>query len=106
MFYSDDYDDPLYEIKFKTITCKDILGELKNTSDYNSKVIYLHKDLFSKSLGHIMAVFLHELSHSLGHNDGSREFSDSLTILIQKCIDNNHSVKKYSKEWDKGFKLS
>ena len=53
-----------------------------------------------------MAVFLHELSHSLGHNDGSREFSDSLTILIQKCIDNNHSVKKYSKEWDKGFKLS
>ncbi len=106
LFYGDDYDDPLYEIKFKTITCKDILGELKNTSDYNSKVIYLHKDLFSKSLGHIMAVFLHELSHSLGHNDGSREFSDSLTILIQKCIDNNQSVKKYSKEWDKGFKLS
>ena len=53
-----------------------------------------------------MAVFLHELSHSLGHDDGSREFSDSLTILIQKCIDNNHSVKKYSREWDKGFKLS
>ena len=73
---------------------------------YHISLIYLHKDLFSKSLGHIMAVFLHELSHSLGHDDGSREFSDSLTILIQKCIDNNHSVKKYSREWDKGFKLS
>ncbi len=53
-----------------------------------------------------MACFLHELSHSLGHNDGSREFSDSLTVLIQKCIDNNQSVKKYQKEWDKGYKLS
>ena len=106
LFSGDEYDDPLYEVKFKTITCKDILGELKNTSDYNSKVIYLHKDLFSKSLGHIMACFLHELSHSLGHNDGSREFSDSLTVLIQKCIDNNQSVKKYQKEWDKGYKLS
>ena len=106
LFSGDEYDDPLYEVKFKTITCKDILGELKNTSDYNSKVIYLHKDLFSKSLGHILACFLHELSHSLGHNDGSREFSDSLTVLIQKCIDNNQSVKKYQKEWDKGYKLS
>jgi len=66
----------------------------------------LHKDLFSKSMGTIMSVFLHELSHSLGHNDGSREFSDSLTVLIQKCIDNNQSVKKYQKEWDKVYKLS
>ena len=95
----------MHEVKFKTITCKEILGT-KNTSDYNSKVVYLHKDLFSKSLGQILSVFLHELSHSLGHNDGSREFSDSLTILIQKCIDNNQSVKKYSREWEKGFKLS
>ncbi len=101
MFSGDEYDDPLYDVKFKTVTCKDILGELKNTSDYNSKVIYLRKDLFSKSFGSMLSVFLHELCHSLGHNDGSREFSDSLTVLIQKCIDNHTSVKKYSNQWSK-----
>ncbi len=101
LFYSDTYDDPLFDVKFKTITCKDILGELKNTSDYNGKIIYLHKDLFQKSFGSMLSTFLHELCHSLGHNDGSREFSDSLTVLIQKCIDNHSSVKKYSKEWSK-----
>ena len=101
LFSGDEYDDPLYDVKFKTVTCKDILGELKNTSDYNSKVIYLRKDLFSKSFGSMLSVFLHELCHSLGHNDGSREFSDSLTVLIQKCIDNHTSVKKYSNQWSK-----
>ena len=49
----------------------------------------------------MLSVFLHELCHSLGHNDGSREFSDSLTVLIQKCIDNHTSVKKYSNQWSK-----
>ena len=90
---------PLYEVKFRTITCKEILGELKNSSDHNSKLIYLHKTLFNESFGKMMSVFLHELSHTLGHDDNSREFSDSLTVLIQKCIDNNKSVQKYSKEW-------
>jgi len=99
LFSGDEYDDPLYEVKFRTITCKDILGELKNSSDHNSKLIYLHKTLFNESFGKMMSVFLHELSHTLGHDDGSREFSDSLTVLIQKCIDNNKSVQKYSKEW-------
>ena len=46
-----------------------------------------------------MSVILHELAHSLGHSDGSREFSDSLTVLIQKCIDNNKFVKSYAKRW-------
>ncbi len=99
LFSGDEYDDPLYDVEFKTITCKDLLGELKNSYDHNSKIIYLHKKLFNESFGKMFSVFLHELSHSLGHNDGSREFSDSLTVLIQKCIDNNRHVQKYSKEW-------
>ena len=105
LFSGDEDSDPLYDVKFKTITCKDILGELKNASDYNSKIIYLHRDLFKETFGKMFSVFLHELSHSLGHNDGSREFSDSLTVLIQKCIDNNESVKKYSKQWQKAYKI-
>ena len=99
LFSGDEYDDPLYDVEFKTITCKDLLGELKNSYDHNSKIIYLHKNLFNESFGKMFSVFLHELSHSLGHNDGSREFSDSLTVLIQKCIDNNRHVQKYSREW-------
>ena len=35
-------DDNLYDVKFKKIYCKDLLGDLKNNSDYNSKTIYLH----------------------------------------------------------------
>ncbi len=101
LFTSDDYDDPLYNVKFKTITCKDLLGQLKDKYDYNHKVIYLHKSLFKESFGKMFSTFLHELSHSLGGYDGDRSFSDCLTILIQKCIDNNQSVKKYSKEWRK-----
>ena len=99
LFSGSELDDPLYEVKFRTITCKDLLGELKNNYDHNSKIIYLHKKLFNETFGKMFSVFLHELSHSLGHNDGSREFSDSLTILIQKCIDNNKYVQKYSKDW-------
>ena len=45
----------------------------------------------------MFSVFLHELSHALG-GYGDRSFSDCLTILIEKCIDNNNEVKKYSKD--------
>lgn len=99
LFSEDEDNDSLFNIKFKTITCPDILGELKNTSDYNSKIIYLHKNLFKESFGKIMSLWLHELSHSISGGDGDRSFSDCLTVLIQKCIDNNNSVKKYTKQW-------
>ena len=101
LFTKDEYNDPLYNVSFKTITCKDLLGELKDKYDYNTKVIYLHKSLFKESFGKMFSVFLHELSHALGGYDGDRSFSDCLTILIEKCIDNNNEVKKYSKEWSK-----
>ena len=101
LFTSDEYDDPMYNVKFKTITCKDLLGQLKDKYDYNHKVIYLHKSLFKESFGKMFSTFLHELSHALGGYDGDRSFSDCLTVLIQKCIDNNASVKKYSNQWSK-----
>ena len=99
LFKNDEYDDYLYDVKFKKIFCKDLLGELKNSSDINSKIIYLHQDLFKESFGKMFSVFLHELAHASGNDDGSREFSDSLTVLIQKCIDNNSEITKFSKQW-------
>ena len=62
--------------------------------------LLINKKLFKESFGKIMSVWLHELSHSISGGDGDRSFSDCLTVLIQKCIDNNHSVRKYSKEWN------
>ena len=101
LFAATDSDDPLFNVQFKTITCKDLLGELKDKYDYNHKVIYLHKSLFKESFGKMFSTFLHELSHALGGYDGDRSFSDCLTVLIQKCIDNNSSVKKYGNQWSK-----
>ena len=101
LFTADEYDDPMYNVKFKTISCKDLLGQLKDKYDYNHKMIYLHKSLFKESFGKMFSTFLHELSHALGGYDGDRSFSDCLTVLIQKCIDNNASVKKYSNQWSK-----
>ena len=102
LFNRDDEDNNLYDIKFKKISCKDLLGELKNNSDYNSKTIYLHKDLFkTNSFGKVFSTFLHELSHANGNGDGSREFSDMLTLLLENSIDKNKKINHYSKEWNK-----
>ena len=53
------------------------------------------------SFSKFFSIWLHELSHSFSGSDGSRTFSDALTYLIQKCIDNHTSVKKYSNQWSK-----
>ena len=102
LFNRDDEDNNLYDVKFKKISCKNLLGELKNNSDYNSKTIYLHKDLFkTNSFGKVFSTFLHELSHANGNGDGSREFSDMLTLLLENSIDKNKKINHYSKEWNK-----
>ena len=76
------------------------MGELRE-SGINSKIIYLNKSLFKESFGKFFSVWLHELSHSFAGSDGDRSFSDCLTLLISKCIDNHMSVKKYSNQWSK-----
>jgi len=38
----------IYELDFKTIESKDLLGELKDSRDYDGKTIYLNKDFRSK----------------------------------------------------------
>ena len=101
LFNRENEDDNLYDVKFKKIFCKELLGELKNGNDYNSKIIYLHKDLFKSNFGRIFSIFLHELSHaSSGGADGSREFSDCLTFLLEQSIEKNKKINLYAKEWN------
>ena len=100
LFNRESEDDNLYDVKFKKIFCKELLGELKNNSDYNSKTIYLHKDLFKSNFGRVFSTFLHELSHATGNGDGSREFSDCLTFLLEQSIEKNKKINQYAKEWN------
>ena len=101
LFNRENEEDNLYDVKFKKIFCKELLGELKNGNDYNSKIIYLHKDLFKSNFGRIFSIFLHELSHaSSGGADGSREFSDCLTFLLEQSIEKNKKINQYAKEWN------
>ena len=106
LFDRSDEDNSLYEVKFKKIKCKDLLGQLRNNGHtYNSKTVYLHQDLFKGNFGKMFSVFLHELSHAGGADDGTREFSDCLTWLLEQSISKNKLISKYSRDWDKKVRV-
>ena len=90
----------IYELDFKTIESKDLLGELKDSRDYDGKTIYLNKDLFKSNFGKFFAIMTHEMGHVFG-KDGEREFSDVLTHIIPQAVDKNSVISKYSKNWSK-----
>ena len=88
------------ELDFKTIESKDLLGELKDSRDYDGKTIYLNKDLFKSNFGKFFAIMTHEMGHVFG-KDGEREFSDVLTHIIAQAVDKNSVISKYSKNWSR-----
>ena len=91
-------DQGIYELDFKTIESKDLLGELKDSRDYDGKTIYLNKDLFKSNFGKFFAILTHEMGHVFG-KDGEREFSDVLTHIIAQAVEKNSVISKYSKSW-------
>ena len=93
-------DQGIYELDFKTIESKDLLGELKDSRDYDGKTIYLNKDLFKSNFGKFFAIMTHEMGHVFG-KDGEREFSDVLTHIIAQAVDKNSVISKYSKNWSR-----
>ena len=99
-------EENLYEVKFKSIKCRDLLGQLKDdSSTYNNKLVYLHENLFKSSFGKMLSTFMHELGHSTGSRDGDREFSDLLTYMLEQALDKNSKVSKFSKQWEKEYRI-
>ena len=88
------------KIDFKCIESEDLLGELKDSREYGSKVIYLNVKIFSGSFGKFFSVLVHELLHVFG-KDGDRQFTDALTILIERVVDNYNVISEQSEEWQK-----
>ena len=83
-----------------------MLGQLKDdSSTYNNKLVYLHESLFKSSFGKMLSTFMHELGHSTGSRDGDREFSDLLTYMLEQALDKNSTVSKFSKQWDKEYRI-
>ncbi len=99
-------DENLYEVKFKSIKCKDLLGQLKDDSGtYNNKLVYLHESLFKSSFGKMLSTFMHELGHATGSRDGERNFSDLLTWMLEQALDKNSKVGRFSKEWENRHRI-
>jgi len=66
----------------------------------------LHVSLFKGSFGKMLSTFMHELGHATGSRDGERNFSDLLTYMLEQALDKNSKVGKFSKEWERGYRLN
>ena len=64
---------------------ENILGELRAHSHYCSREVFLAAKVFEADFAEAFAVFVHEHAHVFGH-DGSREFTDSLTGLLEAVV--------------------
>ena len=97
-------EEGIFALTVKTVESNDILGELKDGRDYDDKTIYLNKDLFKSHFGKFFSVLTHEMSHIFG-GDGKREFSDILTHLLEQAVQKNSVLSKYSKQWERGYRI-
>ena len=60
------------------------------------KARLLQKENFYEAL----STYLHELAHIFG-GDNSRNFSEALTVLLEKIIENHSSIKTTKLKWEK-----
>ena len=82
------------------MTSERILGELKDSNTtYGDKIIYLNKKLFKNSFGKVFSTLLHEMLHVFG-KDGDRQFTDALTIVMERIINNHSIIKDYELRWN------
>jgi len=89
-----------YNVSYMSVTSDKLLGELQNSSSvYGDKTIYLNKKLFKDQFGRAFSTLLHEMCHIFGA-DGSRDFSDFLTVVMERIINSHKVIKSYTKKWD------
>ena len=91
-------------LEFKCVQSDALLGQLRdNRSDYNSHTVYLNEKIFSDTFGRFFSTFVHELLHIFGR-DGDRQFTDSLTRVIENMIDNSENIVELTEKW-RDYKL-
>ena len=89
-----------YNVTYKSVTSEQLLGELKDSNTtYGHKTIYLNKKLFKNSFGKVFSTLLHEMLHVFGR-DGDRQFTDALTIVMERIINNHNIIKDYELKWN------
>lgn len=77
-----------------------IIGELKNSRGFKQREVYFHKDLLVSCIAEAFAVWIHEHAHIFGY-DGSRQFTDALTEIIENIVCNRKMFDDYENQWNR-----
>lgn len=75
-------------------------GCFKERRQKRLPVVYLSHKLFSCDLARALAIFVHEHAHAVG-SDGSREFTDAVTAMLEKSIRCRDQLAPLEAEWDR-----
>lgn len=90
----------MYSVDFIIVKSDTLLGELRDeNSQFGDKVVYLNQILFTGSFGQLLSTLTHELTHVFSY-DGSRSFSDALTIMMKRFIEKPEVLSEYNKKWE------
>ena len=83
----------------------EIVGELRIGRSYRANAVFLSKSFFRLNFADALAIIVHEWSHIYGY-DGSRGFTDALTNLVAKIINNREKLDEVEENWRKiSFKI-
>lgn len=78
---------------------EELIGQLRLERSYRSRDVYLSKYFFLFSFAEALATLMHEWSHIYGY-DGSRGFTDALTLLIVGLINKRDELSDIEKKWN------
>lgn len=78
-------------------------GQLRKDRSYRSYEVFFAEKEFEYDFAEVLAVFLHEHAHVFGR-DGSRDFTDALTEIVETIVRDRAELDKYEKEYDKARK--
>jgi hypothetical protein len=78
-------------------------GQLRKDRSYRSYEVFFAEKEFEYDFAEVLAVFLHEHAHIFGR-DGSRDFTDALTEIVETIVRDRAELDKYEKEYDKARK--
>lgn len=84
--------------QFRVVESDAILGELRAGRSYNEKIVLLSANVFVGDFAAAVAIHLHEHAHILGY-DGSRQFTDALTMLIETILRRRTEFAPFEADW-------